>query len=184
MRSVHVACLLLLFGAAACRDGDAPRAAPETARTANASSEWGHLGGHRDAPNTATARAVQERPIEITGVPFIRAFRLAWTRSADVPTWEPDNQTRRMPGDVLQAVLLVDVAGMPRDARLRVLWYYGDALAFTDVLAGRDDGEHLFSLVKREGGRMIPLPHGGYRAEVYDGGSMIKSIPFDIGGAR
>jgi hypothetical protein len=184
VRIALIAAAALACGLAACGQPEPTRDASGAADANASNSDWGRFGGHREEPNSASAHAIHERPTEITGVPYIRAFRLAWTRSTDVPTWEPDNQTRRLPTGALQAVLLVDVTSLPREARLRVLWYYADALAFTDALAGRDDGEHLFSLVKREGGRLAPLPAGAYRVEVHDGASLLRSIPFEIEGAR
>jgi hypothetical protein len=155
-------------------------AARREGTAANANSDWGRFGGRQPGQNSAVARAIQERPAEITGVPYVRAFRLGWTQAAEVPSWEPENQTRRLPEGALQAVLLVEVASLPRDARLQVLWYYGEELAHADALDGREDGEHLFALVKREGGHLVPLPRGPYRVEVRNGPALIKSIPFEV----
>lgn len=143
---------------------------------------WSDFDGANDPIDPKNVRVVPESPIEITGVPYIRAIRLSWSNSENVPAFEPDNQTLELPADVRQAVLLVSVFELPPDADVHVDWYFGKGKVFSDGLESRDDGDHYFALVKRDGRRLDPLPKGEYRAELYNGSTLIKSIQFKVQG--
>ena len=144
-------------------------------------ADWSRFSGS-EKDDAQPIRSVPESPVEITGVPYVRAIRLAWSKSQGVPSYESDNQTLRVPADALQVVLLVAVEDLPKSADLRVDWYYGDQLVFTDSLSSRDDGDHFFALVKRDGRRLAALPRGQYRAEVLDGPTALKTIRFEVAG--
>jgi hypothetical protein len=119
----------------------------------------------------------------VTGVPYVRSLRLAWSASAEIPTWEPANQTRELPGEALQAVLAVDVRKLPADVALRVLWYHDGPSVdpiYADSLESVDDGEHYFALCLRERGHLVPLPKGAYRVELRNDATALKSIPFEV----
>jgi hypothetical protein len=170
-----------LAGAAAA--GCAPRAAEQPA-AAEASrpgaGDWSQFGGSQQAVDPRKARVVQEAPVEITGSPHVRSVRLSWSAAAEVPSFEPDNQTLRLPPETRQAVLAVTVVGLPADADLRVDWYYGEDRVFADAIGSREDGDHFFALVKRDGRRLVELPKGRYRAEVTDGGRPVKTVRFEV----
>jgi hypothetical protein len=155
--------------------GEPPKPASEPAK-----ADWSRFEGTHDPIDARNARAVPERPIEITGVPYIRGVRLAWSRAAEVPAYEPENETLKLPAGARQAVLAVAVADLPADARLHVEWYFGDERVFGDALASHDDGDHYFALVKREGRDLVGLPAGRYRAELLDGSVLIKTVRFEV----
>jgi hypothetical protein len=177
--SVVTAVALALALSAAC--GSRQTSSQAAPAPVDKGADWSEFSG-TEKTEGQQIRGVPESPIEITGVPYVHAIRLAWSRSEDVPSYEPDNQTLRLPADSLQAVLLVAVEALPETAALRVDWYFGDQLVFTDSLSSRDDGDHFFSLVKREGRRLAALPRGQYRAEVLDGPTVLKTIRFEVAG--
>jgi hypothetical protein len=156
----------------------------ETARTepvANASTaNWDAFSGGNDATNTVNTRLVPATPVEITGVPYVRSVKLAWSDSERVPTFAAENQTLRLPAKARQAVLQIAIVEMPSGADVRVDWYRGSELIFSDALARHDDGVHYFALVKRTGKQLDRLPTGEYRAVVRDGATEIKTVRFQI----
>ena len=179
-RSFPWASLVLVGGiAAGCH-----ARSPEPADAGTPPPDWSRFSGRNRLPGNQPMRPVPEVAQEVTGIPYIRAFRLGWTRSPEVPTFEPDKQTRSIPDDALQAVLELDVRKLPADVDLEVQWYY-DAMPggpiYTDGLTSRGDGEHTFALVMREEGRLVPLPEGSYRVEVRNGSDLLKTIPFEVG---
>jgi len=113
-------------------------------------------------------------------VPYVRGVRLAWSTKLDVPAYEPANETLKLPAATRQAVLAVAVAGLPEGAAIHVEWYFGEERVFTDALESRDDGDHYFALVKREGRGLLALPAGRYRADLLDGTTLIKSVRFEV----
>lgn len=157
-----------------CRASE--RASAENQQQTN----WNGFEGNDTKALPEGVRVVPETPIEITGVPYIRAIQLSWTNSEVVPTYEPQNQTLKIPAGARQAVLLVTVIDLPESSRIRVEWYFGATRAFSDTLASTDDGDHYFSLVMRDGKRVDPLPAGEYRADVFDGQRLIKSVHFQV----
>lgn len=167
------------FGACAPR----PVAESRPAAAEGGKASWDKFdGGHGDVDVTNT-RSVPETPTEITSVPYVRGVRLSWSKADDVPSYEPSNETLKVPADARQAVLAVAVANLPEDARLRVDWFYGDDPVFADDMRSTDDGDHYFALVKREGKTLKPLPPGKYRAELLDGAKSIKTLKFEVLGS-
>lgn len=173
-------CVVLLASVHAAGCGGA--GGGEAARHEPRGADWSGFAGSRDPIDPKSVRVVPTEPIEITGVPYVRAIRLAWSSSPDVPSFEPANQTLHLPEGSLQAVLLVTVADLPEEATVRVDWYYGDRAVFADELRSRENGDHYFALIKEAGRRLAPLPGGGYRADVSDGSRVIKSVRFEVAG--
>jgi hypothetical protein len=169
--------LLLIVIASGCSHAPAP---PPSPAASSSGSDWSQFEGGATRVDPKNVRVVPASPIEITGVPFVHAVRLAWSTSDDVPSFEPEHETLRLPSTARQAVLLVGVAEMPDDAKIRVEWYVGNARVFTDALQSREDGEHYFALVKREGGRLEALPKGEYRADVRTADTLVKSVRFEV----
>jgi hypothetical protein len=143
-------------------------------------ADWSAFNESHGTVDPQSMRVVPEVPDEITGVPYIHAIRLAWSPSGDVPSYEPRNETLRLPFGALQAVLLVAVSRVPESAAIRVEWFFGESRAFADELGSREDGDHYFALVKRDGKRLVPLPRGSDRADVYDGARLVKTIRFEV----
>jgi hypothetical protein len=160
----------------------APEPAPPGASNASAGGDWSQFEGGHTRIDPKNARVVPETPIEITNVPYVRGVRLSWSTDDAVPSYDPANETLKLPAETKQAVLAVAVAALPDDADLRVDWYFGDERVFADSLQSRDDGDHYFALVKREGRRLLPLPKGRYHAEVLDGTKLIKTVRFEVAG--
>ena len=150
--------------------------APSPSSTAN----WDAFAGGNNTSNTVNARAVPVTPIEITGVPYVRAVKLAWSSSDRVPTYEAGNQTLKLPAETRQAVLQIAIVDLPSGADVRVDWYHEAELVFSDALAEHQDGDHFFALVKRNGKQLERLPPGEYRAVVHDGTTEIKTVHFQI----
>lgn len=174
-RARTIGCLLVaVIVAAGCR------ASERTASDSSKPADWSGFEGADTKAQPEGVRVVPETPIEITGVPYIRSIQLAWTKSEIVPTYEPDNQTLKVPSGARQAVLLVDVVDLPDASRIRVEWFFGKAQVFSDSLSSRDDGDHYFALVMRDGKRIEPLPAGEYHADVLDGQRLIKSVRFQV----
>lgn len=167
----------MVASALACAKAESSRsqAVPE-ASTAN----WDAFAGGNSATNAVNSRSVPVTPVEITGVPYVRGIKLAWSSSERVPTYEAENQTLRLPSDTRQAVLQISIVDLPSGADLRVDWYHGAELVFSDALADNDDGDHFFALVKRNGKVLERLPPGEYRAVVHDGATEIKTVQFQI----
>lgn len=164
------------WGCAAEPSGSA--SAPASAETQN--SDWSKFSTRNESVAAQSKRTVPESPIEITGVEYVRGIRLSWTESREVPTFEPDNQTLRIPSGALQAVLMITVQKVPDHAHLRVDWYYKKSLVYSDTLASTEDGEHFFALVQRESDRLVSLPAGDYRADVFNGSQLLKSVRFEV----
>jgi len=155
---------------------------PAAAGASNKGGDWSQFEGGHTPIDPKNARVVPETPIEIMNVPYVRGVRLSWSTDDAVPSYEPANETLKLPADTKQAVLAVAVAALPDDADVRVDWYFGDQRVFADALQSRDDGDHYFALVKREGRRLLPLPKGQYHAEVLDGSKLIKTVRFEVAG--
>jgi len=170
--------LAVSYGCAPDKAGDS------TTENSARSADWSRFGGHTKREGAENARAVPESPAPVTGIPYVRSLRVAWSASTEVPTWEPVNQERSMPAKALQAVLSVDIRSLPKDADIRVLWYFADAPnepIYTDRLESTEDGEHYFALCLREKGALVPLPKGDYQVELRNGATLLKSIPFEVG---
>ncbi len=179
MRLRHTTLAIALV-AAACGAGCAAHSPePPATNAAEKSGDWSQFQSGRSQIDPKNAR-VTETPIEITGVPYVRAVRLSWSTADVVPSYEPGNETLKLPGDARQAVLVVVLNQIPKDVDVRVDWFYGDGLVFNDSLESRDDGDHYFALIKREGRALEPLPKGGYRALVYAGDKLIKTVRFEV----
>jgi len=146
----------------------------------NGNSDWSEFADGNRSRNTVDARAVPEAPIEITGAPYVKSVRLAWSDAERVPTYEESRQTLRIPSTARQAVLQIAISDLPPNADLRVDWYLGNELVFSDALAKAEDGNHYFALVMKEGTRLDPLPRGSYRAVVRDGTVEIKTVRFEV----
>jgi hypothetical protein len=174
----HVGIVALALAATAGCGARAPER--PRAEASPKGGDWSQFEGGHKPIDPKNARVVPETPIEITGVPYVRAVRLAWSAGTDVPSFEPDNQTLKLPPESRQAVLAVSVADLPDGADIRVDWYYGDERVFADALQSRDDGDHFFALVKRDGRRLVALPKGQYRADVSDGSKLIKTVRFEV----
>jgi hypothetical protein len=179
LASVGLGVLVAAAGCGARPSGNAA-AASEPSR---GGADWSRFDGSHEAVDPKNARLVPESPIEITGVPYVRAVRLSWSSAAEVPSFEPENQTLKLPADTRQAVVAVAVVALPDASDIRVEWFYGDDRVFADAIQSRDDGDHYFALVKREGKKLAALPKGQYRAEVLDGAKVIKTIRFEVGAA-
>jgi len=171
-----VVLLALTIGCARAETGQ--KLQPAEPATAN----WDAFAGGNGATNTVNSRAVPVTSVEITGVPYVRSVKLAWSSSERVPTYEIENQTLRLPAETRQAVLEVSIVELPSGADVRVDWYHGDKLVFSDALSENFDGDHYFALVKRDGGTLERLPAGEYRAVVHDGETEIKTVQFQVGG--
>lgn len=169
--------LLIMVLASGCSPGGAANpGAPES----GPKPDWSKFGARGGAAGPENIRTVPEEPVVITGVPYLRSLKLSWTRQRHVPTFEPQNETREIPADALQAVLRLDLRALPETSRIRVEWYFGDSLAFRDEKPDRRDGPHDFALTREEKGRLVPLPPGQYRADLFDGPELLKSIPFEV----
>ena len=153
---------------------------PPPPPAAEPAADWSQFEGGQTPVDPKNVRVVPATPIEVTNVPYIRAVRLAWSASQDVPSYEPQNETLKLPDSARQAVLLVAVSRMPDDADIHVEWFYGAERVFVDALQSREDGEHYFALVKREGRRLEALPKGEYRAEVRTGQTLVKTVRFEV----
>lgn len=157
----------------------------ETAKTESVANvqaaNWDSFAGGNGATNSATARVAPVTPVEITGVPYVRSVKLAWSESDRVPTYEAENQTLKLPAVTRQAVLQIAIVDLPSGADLRVDWYHGSELVFSDALSEPNDGDHFFALIRRTGKELERLPAGEYRAVVHDGSTEIKTVQFQIG---
>jgi hypothetical protein len=174
---VAIACAV----AHACASRATEPAAAE-ASNSGGGGDWSQFEGGHTRIDPKNARVVPETPVEITNVPYVRGVRLSWSTGDAVPSYEPANETLKLPADTKQAVLAVAVVALPNGADLHVDWYYGDQRVFADALQSRDDGDHYFALVKREGRRLLPLPKGLYHADVLDGSKLIKTVRFEVMG--
>lgn len=156
----------------------------ETAKTGPVSdgstANWDAFAGGNGSTNTVNSRAVPATPVEITGVPYVHSVKLAWSTSDRVPTFEAANQTLELPAETRQAVLQIAIDDLPTGADVRVDWYRGSELVFSDALAEHGDGDHYFALVRRTGKQLDRLPPGEYRAVVHDGTTEIKTVRFQI----
>lgn len=168
-----------LAGALACARAEMARTEPVSNGPA---ANWDAFAGGNGTTNSVNSRVVPVTPVEITGVPYVRSVKLAWSTSERVPTYEVANQTLVLPAEARQAVLHLVIADLPSGADVRVDWYRGSELVFSDALAERDDGDHFFALVKRSGKQLERLPSGEYRAVVHDGATEIKTVRFQIDG--
>jgi hypothetical protein len=175
-RRMPLIAILLAAGVASGCGGDAPPPA------STAKADWSAFNGSHQPVDPRSVRVVPATPTEITGVPYVRAIRLAWTDSTEVPSFDAENESLHFPDRARQAVLLVNVGEVPDDTSIRVEWYYNDSIAFTDELASRDEGDHFFALIKEEARGLAPLPRGAYRSDVLDGTRLIKSIRFSVSG--
>jgi hypothetical protein len=172
-----------LAAALAAGCGSRSSGEPKAASSADENkADWSKFEGTHEPIDTKNARVVPESPIEITGVPYVRGVRLAWSTANDVPSFEPGNETLKLPPETRQAVLAVAIADLPDRSDIRVDWYLGDEKVFSDTLQSRDNGDHYFALVKREGRRLAPLPKGQYRADVSDGTTLVKTVHFEVTG--
>ncbi len=171
-------CIIAAFLATAC--GSQSKSAPSAETGASRPADWSEFAGSHDPIDPKDARLVPERPVEITGVPYVRAVRLAWSSANEVPSYEPQNETLKLPAETKQAVVAVVVKDLPPEADLRVDWYFGDEKVFSDTLGSRDDGDHYFALVKRLARGLATLPPGSYRADVFDRSTLVKSVRFEI----
>ncbi len=145
--------------------------------------DWSKYGA-RGGTSSQNISAVPEEAVGITGVPYLRSIKLAWTKQEAVPTFEERNETRELPPDALQAVLRLDLKSVPDGAALRVEWYFADDLAFSDEKKDRRPGPHDFALTREERGKLAPLPPGPYRADLFDGPELLKSIRFEVAARR
>ncbi|MBK6428436.1 MAG: hypothetical protein IPF82_20285 [Blastocatellia bacterium] len=169
--------LLVLASMLACARSQTATSEPAAS---SSTASWDAFAGGNSATNSVNSRAVPVTPIEITGAPYVRSIKLAWSASERVPTYEVQNQTLRLPAETRQAVLQVAITDLPSGTDLRVDWYHGEKLVFSDALTEHEDGDHFFALVKRNGSQLEKLPPGEYRAVVHDGASEIKVVRFQI----
>lgn len=179
--SAQIAIATVLLGGTIATCACAAGGAHSQSEPAPSGADWSAFRGH-DSLDLENQRVVPETPVELTGVPYIHAIRLAWTAANEVPSFEERNQTLQFPREARQAVLLVAVDALPEEAEVRVEWFHNGRRVFVDYLASREDGNHFFALIKEEGRRLEPLPPGAYRADVYDGSRAIKSIRFEVSG--
>lgn len=164
--------------ALACARTESARTGPGSDGSA---ANWDAFAGGNSAANTINSRAVPATPVEITGVPYVRSVKLAWSSSDRVPTFEAANQTLELPAEARQAVLQIAIEDLPSGADVRVDWYRGSELVFSDALAELGDGDHYFALIRKTGKQLEKLPPGDYRAVVHDGPTEIKTVRFQIG---
>jgi hypothetical protein len=180
--TLSVFAVIAVGASTACASKESRPAQP--AQQNSAKPDWSSFGGHKTRGGAENVRVVPESPAQVTGVPYLRSLRLAWSGASEVPTWEPVNQTRELPGAARQAVLAIDVRDLPEKADVRVLWYFEttpDEPIYTDKLESAENGEHYFALCLRDAGVLAPLPKGAYRVELRNGAALIKAIPFEVG---
>ena len=173
--------LLIPLLAIACSAGEPSQPAPTEP---SSSSDWSKFGARGGSHGGAPLNPLPEEPVGITGVPYIRAIKLAWTSEKEVPSYEDRNETREIPSAALQAVLRVDFKSLPEDSHIRVEWYFGDSLAFRDEKRDRSEGPHDFALTHVENGKLMPLPAGVYRADLFNGTELLKTVPFEVAKRR
>ena len=107
----------------ALRDLDASvRLDPENAQAVG-NRGWVRLSVGQWEPATAdldeslrldpkNARVVPETPIEITNVPYVRGVRLSWSTDDAVPSYDPANETLKLPAETkFDALWAVDANG-------------------------------------------------------------------------